>query len=49
MRGLIRFIIIFLSVVQSLLFWKNKKREPQKIIIAHDLLLGDTLLLAPLM
>ena len=49
MRGLIRFIIIFLSIVQSLLFWKNKKREPKKILIAHDLLLGDTLLLAPLM
>lgn len=49
MRGLIRFIIIFLALIQSLLFWKNKKREPKKILIAHNLLLGDTLLLAPLM
>jgi ADP-heptose:LPS heptosyltransferase len=49
MRGLIRLIIIFLALVQSLLFWKNKKIEPKKILIAHNLLLGDTLLLAPLM
>jgi ADP-heptose:LPS heptosyltransferase len=49
MRGLIRFIIIISAILQSLLFWKNKKRNPKKILIAHDLLLGDTLLLAPLM
>jgi ADP-heptose:LPS heptosyltransferase len=49
MRGMIRFLIIFLALVQSLLFWKNKKKEPNKILIAHNLLLGDTLLLAPLM
>ena len=49
MRGLIRLIIILLAIVQSLFFWKIKKREPKKILIAHDLLLGDTLLLAPLM
>ena len=49
MRGLIRLIIILLAIVQSSFFWKIKKREPKKILIAHDLLLGDTLLLAPLM
>ena len=49
MRALIRFIIIFLALIQSLFFWKNKKRVPKKILIAHNLLLGDTLLLAPLM
>jgi ADP-heptose:LPS heptosyltransferase len=49
MRGLIRLIIILLAIVQSVFFWKIKKREPKKILIAHDLLLGDTLLLAPLM
>jgi ADP-heptose:LPS heptosyltransferase len=49
MRGLIRLIIIVLAIVQSFFFWKIKKREPKKILIAHDLLLGDTLLLAPLM
>ena len=49
MRGLIRLIIILLAVLQSLFFWKIKKRDPKKILIAHDLLLGDTLLLAPLM
>ncbi len=49
MRGLIRLIIILLALFQSLFFWKHKKREPQRILIVHDLLLGDTLLLAPLM
>jgi len=49
MRGLIRLIIILLALLQSLFFWKHKKREPQRILIAHHLLLGDTLLLAPLM
>ena len=49
MRGLIRLIIILLAILQSLFFWNIKKRNPQKILIAHDLLLGDTLLLAPLM
>jgi ADP-heptose:LPS heptosyltransferase len=49
MRGLIRLIIILLAVLQSLFFWNIKKRNPKKILIAHDLLLGDTLLLAPLM
>ena len=49
MRGLIRLIIILLAIVQSVFFWKIKKREPKKILIAYDLLLGDTLLLAPLM
>ncbi len=49
MRGLIRLIIILLALFQSLFFWKFKKREPQRILIAHHLLLGDTLLLAPLM
>ena len=49
MRGLIRLIIILLAVLRSLFFWDIKKRDPKKILIAHDLLLGDTLLLAPLM
>ncbi|CAM8432992.1 RfaF ADP-heptose,LPS heptosyltransferase [Candidatus Methylopumilus universalis] len=49
MRGLIRLIIILLAIVQSIFFWKIKKSVPKKILIAHDLLLGDTLLLAPLM
>jgi ADP-heptose:LPS heptosyltransferase len=49
MRGLIRLIIVVLAIVQSFFFWNIKKREPKKILIAHDLLLGDTLLLAPLM
>jgi ADP-heptose:LPS heptosyltransferase len=49
MRGLIRLIIILLAVFRSLFFWNIKKRDPKKILIAHDLLLGDTLLLAPLM
>lgn len=49
MRGLIRFTIVFLALVQWLFFPRNKKREPKKILIAHNLLLGDTLLLAPLM
>jgi ADP-heptose:LPS heptosyltransferase len=49
MRGLIRLIIILSAILQSLFFWNIKKRDPKKILIAHDLLLGDTLLLAPLM
>ena len=49
MRGLIRIIIILLAIIQSFFFWKIKKKEPKKILIAHDLLLGDTLLLASLM
>jgi ADP-heptose:LPS heptosyltransferase len=49
MRGLIRFGIILLAIIQSFFFWKIKKRTPKKILIAHDLLLGDTLLLTPLM
>ena len=49
MRGLIRLIIILSAVLRSLFFWYIKKRDPKKILIAHDLLLGDTLLLAPLM
>ena len=49
MRGLIRLIIIISAVLRSLFFWNIKKRNPKKILIAHDLLLGDTLLLAPLM
>jgi ADP-heptose:LPS heptosyltransferase len=49
MRGLIRLIIILLAIVKSLFFWKIKKTVPKKILIAHDLLLGDTLLLTPLM
>ena len=49
MRGLIRLIIIVLALLQNLFFWKHKKREPHRILIAHHLLLGDTLLLAPLM
>jgi ADP-heptose:LPS heptosyltransferase len=49
MRGLIRLIIIFLAILRSLFFWNIKKTDPKKILIAHDLLLGDTLLLAPLM
>jgi hypothetical protein len=50
MRGLIRFVVIFLALFQSLLFWRLKKiRNPKRILIAHYLLLGDTLLLAPLM
>ena len=49
MRGLIRLIIILLAILQSFFFWKIKKREPKKILIAQSLLLGDTLLLAPLM
>jgi hypothetical protein len=49
MRGLIRLIIIILAILRSLFFWNIKKRDPKKILIAHDLLLGDTLLLAPLM
>ena len=49
MRGFIRLIIIFSAVLRSLFFWDIKKRDPKKILIAHDLLLGDTLLLAPLM
>ena len=49
MRGLIRLIIMVLALIQSLFFWKYKKRAPHRILIAHNLLLGDTLLLAPLM
>ena len=49
MRGLIRLIIVVLAVLQSLFFWNIKKRNPKKILIAHNLLLGDTLLLAALM
>jgi ADP-heptose:LPS heptosyltransferase len=50
MRGLIRFVVIFIALFQSLLFWRLKKnRNPKRILIAHYLLLGDTLLLAPLM
>ena len=50
MRGLLRFVIIFLALFQSLLFWRLKKSQnPKRILIAHYLLLGDTLLLAPLM
>jgi len=49
MRGLIRLIIILFAIVQSVFFWKIKKTVPKKILIAHDLLLGDTLLLTPLM
>lgn len=49
MRGIIRLIIILFAILQSLFFWRIKKREPRKILIAHNLLLGDTLLLAPLM
>ena len=49
MRGLIRLIIIALAIKQTFFFWKRKIREPQRILIAHHLLLGDTLLLAPLM
>jgi ADP-heptose:LPS heptosyltransferase len=49
MRGLIRLIIIILAILRSLFFWHIKKRNSIKILIAHDLLLGDTLLLAPLM
>jgi ADP-heptose:LPS heptosyltransferase len=49
MRGLIRLIIILLAILRSIFFWNIKKRNPKKILIAHDLLLGDTLLLAPLM
>jgi len=49
MRGLIRLIIIISAILQSLFFWNIKKRDPKKILIAHDLLLGDTLLIAPLM
>jgi ADP-heptose:LPS heptosyltransferase len=50
MRGLIRFTIIFLALLQSLLFWRIKKSQnPKRILIVHYLLLGDTLLLAPLM
>ena len=49
MRGLIRLIIIISAILRSLFFWDIKKRNPKKILIAHDLLLGDTLLLAPLM
>ncbi len=49
MRGLIRLIIIIAAILRSLFFWNIKKRNPKKILIAHDLLLGDTLLLAPLM
>jgi hypothetical protein len=50
MRGLIRFVIIFLALFQCLLFWRLKKTQtPKRILIVHYLLLGDTLLLAPLM
>ena len=49
MRGLTRLIIILSAILRSLFFWNIKKRNPKKILIAHDLLLGDTLLLAPLM
>jgi ADP-heptose:LPS heptosyltransferase len=50
MRGLIRFTIIFLALLQRLLFWRIKKSQnPKRILIAHYLLLGDTLLLAPLL
>ena len=49
MRGLIRLIIIFSAILRSLFFWDIKKKDPKKILIAHDLLLGDALLLAPLM
>jgi ADP-heptose:LPS heptosyltransferase len=49
MRGLIRLIIIVVAILQSSLFWNIKKKGPKKILIAHNLLLGDTLLLAPLM
>ena len=49
MRSLTRLIIIFSAIIQRCFFWTIKKREAKKILIAHDLLLGDTLLLAPLM
>lgn len=50
MRGLIRFVIIFLALWNRLLFWRIKKSQhPKRILIVHNLLLGDTLLLAPLM
>lgn len=49
MHGLIRLFIVFLALMQSLFFWKHKKVSPQTILIVHNLLLGDTLLLAPLM
>ena len=49
MRGFIRLIIIFLALTQTIFFWKFKKKEPKNILVVHNLLLGDTLLLAPLM
>ena len=49
MRGFIRLVVIISAILRSLFFWNIKKRNPRKILIAHDLLLGDTLLLAPLM
>ena len=49
MRGIIRLVIIMLAIIKSSFFWRRKKAEPRRILIVHDLLLGDTLLLAPLM
>ena len=49
MRGIIRLVIIILAIIKSSFFWRRKKAEPRRILIVHDLLLGDTLLLAPLM
>ena len=49
MRGIIRLAIIILAIIKSSFFWRRKKAEPSRILIVHDLLLGDTLLLAPLM
>jgi ADP-heptose:LPS heptosyltransferase len=49
MRGIIRLVIIILAIIKSSFFWRRIKAEPRRILIVHDLLLGDTLLLAPLM
>jgi ADP-heptose:LPS heptosyltransferase len=49
MRGIIRLVIIILAIIKSSFFWRRKKAEPRRILIVHDLILGDTLLLAPLM
>jgi ADP-heptose:LPS heptosyltransferase len=49
MRASIRLIVILLAALQKTFFSKKKNSSPRSIIIFHYLLLGDTLLLAPLM
>jgi len=49
MRASIQLIVILLAAIQKIFFSKKKNSSPRSIVIFHYLLLGDTLLLAPLM